>query len=197
MLTDQVVGYARWPGSGRPLAGVKAAPAPERSGEDLGGQVVGRRAPTRPPMKRCTTAKLTSKHCSKSASPTTGVPSGALASPRLGPFTLNDCQFARHMFPARAKCSIGRPQPATGQQSWDRPRRRPAHHDTRQIRNKVWSQMREFCTQAGPAPTYCWPNDLFRRLFAVSLLRGCETALFHLRVFAEPRTSRTFVVGQC
>ena len=87
-------------------------------------------APTRRAMKRCTTAKLTSKHCLKSASPTTGVPSGAPAWRWLGSLTPNDCQFARHMFPDGAKmfrwaCAPGPARISQGQRG---PARRwPAH----------------------------------------------------------------------
>ena len=95
-------------------------------------------------MKRCTTAKLTSKHCSKSASPTTGLLSGAPAWPWLGPLTLNDCQFARHMFPARTKCWTPLAQHGSAKLGPALALARSSRHPTRS-RNKVWSRMRELC----------------------------------------------------
>ena len=41
MLAHEVIGYAQEPGSGRPKARVKTAPASEGGGKGLGGQVIG------------------------------------------------------------------------------------------------------------------------------------------------------------
>ena len=81
--------------------------------------------PTRRAMKRCTTAKLTSKHCSKSASPMTGLLSAAPARRWLGPLTLNDCQFASQVFPDGRNVQSGPPpRRATGQPESEGPARR-------------------------------------------------------------------------